>query len=66
MVGYSWQLPLGLVERLDAYVDTHRQLIPPFPEDSMFVDMFPEPLDNDWMSMFTMPLGSELFAQSHP
>ncbi|KAF7336162.1 Beta-lactamase/transpeptidase-like protein [Mycena venus] len=64
LVGYSWQLPLGLVERLDAYVDTHRQLIPPFPEDSMFVDMFPEPLDNDWMSMFTMPLGSELFAQS--
>ncbi|KAF7340405.1 Zn(2)-C6 fungal-type transcriptional factor [Mycena venus] len=57
LVGYSWPLPLGLIERLDAYVDTHRQMIPAFPEDSMFVDMFPEPVNNDWMSMFTMPFG---------
>ncbi|KAF7343905.1 Zn(2)-C6 fungal-type transcriptional factor [Mycena venus] len=65
LVGYSWLLPPGLVERLDAYVDTHRpsgSLPPVFSEDSMFLDMFPAPLDNNWVSMFTVPPGNEAFS----
>ncbi|KAF7343904.1 Zn(2)-C6 fungal-type transcriptional factor [Mycena venus] len=64
LIGYSWPLPSGLVERLDAYVDTHRpsgSLPPVFSEDSMFLDMFPAPLDNNWVSMFTAPPGNEAF-----
>ncbi|KAF7374473.1 Pleiotropic drug resistance ABC transporter protein [Mycena sanguinolenta] len=61
LIGYSWPLPTGLIERLDAYVATHH---PPsanpssfstFSGDSMFMDMFPAPVDNDWMSVFTAP-----------
>ncbi|KAJ7918296.1 hypothetical protein B0H13DRAFT_1993216 [Mycena leptocephala] len=62
LVGYSWTLPSGMVERLDAYVEKHRTSLPAaFVEDSMFLDMFPAPIDNNWMSMFTAPLGGELF-----
>ncbi|KAJ7810189.1 hypothetical protein B0H13DRAFT_2148656 [Mycena leptocephala] len=62
LVGYSWTLPSGMVERLDAYVEKHRSSLPAaFVEDSMFLDMFPAPIDNNWMSMFTAPLGGELF-----
>ncbi|KAJ7769576.1 hypothetical protein DFH07DRAFT_938206 [Mycena maculata] len=56
LIGYSWELPQGLVERLDAYVDTHRGASPSFGDDSMFLNMFPPPMDN-WMSMFTVPYG---------
>ncbi|KAF7372430.1 Zn(2)-C6 fungal-type transcriptional factor [Mycena venus] len=64
LIGYSWPLPSGLVERLDAYIDTHRLLgsLPPaFSEDSMFLDMFPAPLDNNWVSMLTVPPANEAF-----
>jgi hypothetical protein len=52
-----------LVERLDAYAETHRPLPAGFSEDSMFLDMFPAPLDHNWMSVFTVALGNEVFPQ---
>ncbi|KAJ6450772.1 hypothetical protein C8R45DRAFT_1042752 [Mycena sanguinolenta] len=66
LIGYSWPLPTGLIERLDAYVATHRSpsanplSFLTFSEDSM-VDMFPTPWTNNWMSMFTAPsaMGNE-------
>ncbi|KAF7373847.1 Zn(2)-C6 fungal-type transcriptional factor [Mycena sanguinolenta] len=63
LIGYSWPLPTGLIERLDGYVATHRSAsanplsFSTFSGDSMFVDMFPAPLDNNWMSVFTAPSG---------
>ncbi|KAF7374249.1 Zn(2)-C6 fungal-type transcriptional factor [Mycena sanguinolenta] len=63
LIGYSWPLPTGLIERLDSYVATHHSAsanplsFSTFSEDSMFVDMFPAPLDNNWMSVFTAPSG---------
>ncbi|KAJ7257502.1 hypothetical protein B0H12DRAFT_1110976 [Mycena haematopus] len=65
LIGYSWPLPAGLIERLDAYVAHYSSPPGPlsFSEDSMFVDMFPAPLDNNWMSVFTAPLGDEVFPQ---
>ncbi|KAF7374157.1 Zn(2)-C6 fungal-type transcriptional factor [Mycena sanguinolenta] len=63
LIGYSWLLPTGLIERLDAYVVTHHSAsgnplsFPAFSEDSMFVDMFPAPWDDNWMSMFMAPSG---------
>ncbi|KAJ7653722.1 hypothetical protein DFH06DRAFT_1204537 [Mycena polygramma] len=59
LVGYSWLLPAGLVERLDAYVEAHRPVPPLYnaeAEDAMFMDMFPAALDNNWMAMFGVPL----------
>ncbi|KAJ6450756.1 hypothetical protein C8R45DRAFT_1083833 [Mycena sanguinolenta] len=62
LIGYSWPLPTRLIERLDAYVAMHRSSsanplsfssFSTFSEDSMFVDMFSTPLDNNWM--FTAP-----------
>ncbi|KAJ7851847.1 hypothetical protein B0H14DRAFT_819462 [Mycena olivaceomarginata] len=63
LTGYSWPVPSGLVERLDAYAETHRPLPAGFSEDSMFLDMFPAPLDHNWMSVFTVSLGNEIFPQ---
>ncbi|KAJ6551732.1 hypothetical protein B0H19DRAFT_1158724 [Mycena capillaripes] len=58
LVGYSWPLPPGLVERLDSYADAHLAPPPLFAADSLFMNMFPSPqLDNDWMTMFTTQLG---------
>ncbi|KAJ7161210.1 hypothetical protein C8R46DRAFT_1353816 [Mycena filopes] len=62
LIGYAWPLPPGLVERLDAASG------PALIEDvaatnASFLDMFPAPLDDNWMSMFTMPLGSGGFPE---
>ncbi|KAK7022130.1 Zn(2)-C6 fungal-type transcriptional factor [Favolaschia claudopus] len=69
LIGYSWPLPSGLVERLDGFLQTQRLRQNPsnsipvqsLVEESMFLDMFPAPLDNNWTSVFTLPpdLGKE-------
>ncbi|KAJ7493654.1 hypothetical protein FB451DRAFT_1360426 [Mycena latifolia] len=59
LVGYAWTLPPGLVERLEACVGTPRAEPPAFVEDPMLMDMFPSPLDSNWMEMFMMPFGGE-------
>ncbi|KAJ7493656.1 hypothetical protein FB451DRAFT_447261 [Mycena latifolia] len=66
LVGYSWTLPPGLVERLEACVGTPRAEPPAFVEDSMLMDMFPSSLDSSWMEMFMMPLGGEGQVQHEP
>ncbi|KAJ7447284.1 hypothetical protein B0H11DRAFT_2082838 [Mycena galericulata] len=62
LFGYSWPLPPGLVERLDAYVETHRSRNrtepPAFVGENTLPNMFPEPLDDSWMAMLTMPYGN--------
>ncbi|KAF8214414.1 hypothetical protein K438DRAFT_1955467 [Mycena galopus ATCC 62051] len=63
LMGYSWPLPTGLVERLDVCVAPHHPSPPPplsFSEDSMFVDMFPALLD---MSVFTASFDGDAFPQ---
>ncbi|KAJ7703902.1 hypothetical protein B0H17DRAFT_1040129 [Mycena rosella] len=57
LVGYSWTPPAGLVERLEAYVDTHRVAPLQLFEISTWRDMFPAPLASDLMELFAMPLG---------
>lgn len=81
LVGYSWTLPAGLVERLDACVDAQhafgdtqqQQAYADFGDDAMLMDMFPTPLDSNfmgtdgnwpWMAMFTMPTGT-VHGQGH-
>ncbi|KAJ7493624.1 hypothetical protein FB451DRAFT_1490826 [Mycena latifolia] len=63
LVGYSWTLPPGLVERLEACVGTPRAEPAAFVEDSMLMDMFPSPLDSNWMEIFMMPFGGERHGQ---
>ncbi|KAF7359852.1 Zn(2)-C6 fungal-type transcriptional factor [Mycena venus] len=53
LIGYSWPIPTGLVERLDAYIDMRRPSLPALLEDPIFFDLFPAALDNDWVMMFT-------------
>ncbi|KAF8214417.1 hypothetical protein K438DRAFT_879651 [Mycena galopus ATCC 62051] len=63
LMAYSWPLPTGLVERLDACVAPHHPspLTPlNLSEDSMFVDMFPALLD---MSVFTGSFDGDPFPQ---
>ncbi|KAF8153564.1 hypothetical protein K438DRAFT_371333 [Mycena galopus ATCC 62051] len=63
LIGYSWPLPTGLVERLDACVAPHHPSPPPplsLSEDSMIVDMFPALFD---MSVFTAAFDGDAFPQ---
>ncbi|KAK7014256.1 Zn(2)-C6 fungal-type transcriptional factor [Favolaschia claudopus] len=63
LIGYSWPLKSGLVERLDGCLRKQRLQEHPsnsipvqsLVEESMFLDMFPVPLDGDWTSVFTVP-----------
>ncbi|KAJ6578628.1 hypothetical protein DFH09DRAFT_1030488 [Mycena vulgaris] len=53
LVGYSWTLPPGLVDRLEAYVGAHRAAPPSFGEDVVLMDMFPPPPDSNWLTMLS-------------
>ncbi|KAJ7153049.1 hypothetical protein C8R43DRAFT_1187697 [Mycena crocata] len=64
LVGYSWALPTGLVERLDAYVGTDHASAPSFADDSLLLDMFPAPLGrHSWM--FIVPDLEQGFTDEH-